>query len=390
MKTRRRIWDLQSSTVCKVVGMALDIGDLRKCARKFGIEQDDPLLDEETVLHHTLVHLSNSDNAVSRHVDKLIERRFAVCGKKLSEIDPAEAIEMVRTDPEALGTPLWAVLWGSATRGGERGADIERQLFGFIHMLEHRLVREHWNAVSTGRSEEKERERKASEILNLKKALLAQERENKKLLKTNENLQARVSSLESRLPELKRRHAPMQRSEHACKCRCENAQKTERMRSLLQEAKTKNQMLEAECAQLREEVAGLMSELRDADGASSPYREVDSGCPCPVRIALEGKSVAMVGGIGSLEHHYRQMIEGMGGRFCRHTGECRRGEGPLEDCIGTADLVVCPIQVNSHNAAKSVKRICRNRGIACCFPRSASLTGLKRAVEEHYADPRVA
>ena len=52
--------------------------------------------------------------------------------------------------------------------------------------------------------------------------------------------------------------------------------------------------------------------------------------------------------------------------------------------------MVCPVEVNSHNAAKSVKKICRARGVRCCFPRSAGITGLKRALKEHYSDQQVA
>ncbi len=386
MKTRRRIWELQSSTVCKVVGMAFELGDLRKCARKFGIENDDPLLDEEVVLHHTMVHMCSKDNAVSRHVDKIIEKRFSVCGKRLAELDPADAIQLVRENPEALGAPLWAILWGLATRDRENGGSVENALFGFIHMMEHRLVREHWSAVITGRSGEKDLKKKAEEILHLKKSLLELERENRKLRKANDNFQNKVSSLQGRIPDPKRRHEWGPPHEHVCRCRCENVQKIENMRALLQEAKSRNQILEAQCAQLQEEVSALVLELSERIRESILSEEDSTECPCPARLALDGKSVAMVGGIGSLEHHYRQLIEDMGGRFCRHTGECRRGEAHLEDCIGTADLVVCPVQVNSHNAAKSVKRICRNRGIKCCFPRSASLTGLKKAVEEHYAN----
>ena len=44
MKPGGEFGELQSSTVCKVVGMAFESADLRKFARRFGIEKDDPLL----------------------------------------------------------------------------------------------------------------------------------------------------------------------------------------------------------------------------------------------------------------------------------------------------------------------------------------------------------
>ena len=102
---------------------------------------------------------------------------------------------------------------------------------------------------------------------------------------------------------------------------------------------------------MKAELDAVVAELSDRDRDEEPTPEVLPQCNCPARIVLEGRSVAMVGGIGSLEHHYRELIEEMGGRFCRHSGDCRRGERLLEDCISAADLVVCPIKVNSHNAA---------------------------------------
>ncbi len=43
----------------------------------------------------------------------------------------------------------------------------------------------------------------------------------------------------------------------------------------------------------------------------------DGDSSCPMSGFLNGMSVAMVGGIESLEKHYRQLIESMGGRFNR-------------------------------------------------------------------------
>ncbi len=37
MTPRKKIWELQHTTICKVVGMALDLEDLKKIGRKFGL-----------------------------------------------------------------------------------------------------------------------------------------------------------------------------------------------------------------------------------------------------------------------------------------------------------------------------------------------------------------
>lgn len=98
----------------------------------------------------------------------------------------------------------------------------------------------------------------------------------------------------------------------------------------------------------------------------------------------------MVGGMESLECHYRQLIESAGGRFGRHDGVSDDDGEDLEECIAGSDLVVCPVATTGCSAAKWVKRICKACGVRCCFPKSASLTALRRALQEHYSDERAA
>lgn len=71
----------------------------------------------------------------------------------------------------------------------------------------------------------------------------------------------------------------------------------------------------------------------------------------------------------------------MGGNFNRHDGYCHGGLDSLEVLISQANLVVCTIEVNSHNAARFAKKICKLKGIPCCFVKSASLASLKRTIE---------
>jgi hypothetical protein len=388
VKANKRIWELQSSTVCKIVGMALDIRDLRKIARKFGISKDDPLMDEEFVLHTTVVQLCNTDNVVSRHTEKILERRFGMHEKKLPLEQPAEMIERVRNNPVELQAPLWSVLWGLATRGRLSHAKLESSLFGFVHMLEHQLLREHWHSLLTEEKNEEREHEKDREILQLKRSLLDMQWANGRLERVVENLRMKVASTEQDRPGECHLAAagPANRSLY----RCANGRKLRDFKVLLAEEKLRNRELETEIACLKQEIGALVAKLQgDDEGARL---EPDSGgdLSSPFAVALEGKKVTLVGGIDSLECHYRDLIQSLGGRFRRHDGNSTGGDRMLEDCILGSDLVVCPIEVNSHNAAKSVKKMCKIRGVPCCFPRSASITGLKKAIEDHYSSEQVA
>ncbi|MDQ7784491.1 MAG: DUF2325 domain-containing protein [Desulfomonilaceae bacterium] len=390
MKPSKRIWELRSSTVCKVVGMALVMKDLQKLARKFGMSGNDPLMDEEFVLHSTVVQMCSRDNPVARHTEKLIEKRFLIHGKDVPLDDPVRTIRVVCESPHDIKAPLWAILWGLSTRGRLADERIETALFGFIHMMEHRLLRDHWRTLfSEDEAVECPYMEKDREILSLKRDLLDMQWANKRLEKLSESLRDRIESsqfIEPSPPAF----FDSDGSAFPPSCRCEHSRKIRNLKDLLDRAKCCNYELETENAQLRNEIEGLLEELRSKEEKPADVQPSAPQVTCPYAVQLAGKRVTLVGGIESLECHYRRIIESLGGRFLRHDGVCNGGEQALEDCILGSDLVVCPVEVNSHNAAKSVKKICKARGVRCCFPRSASITGLRQALQEHYSGRQVA
>jgi hypothetical protein len=58
-----------------------------------------------------------------------------------------------------------------------------------------------------------------------------------------------------------------------------------------------------------------------------------------------------------MESLYRQLIEENGGIFEYHDGHIKGGKKNLENRIRRADIVLCPVNINSHNACSVVKKI---------------------------------
>ncbi|MEW6349696.1 MAG: DUF2325 domain-containing protein [Thermodesulfobacteriota bacterium] len=387
MKSQRKVWELRHQTVCKVVGMAFDSADLKKIGKKFGISATDPLMDHDFALHSTAVHLCHSDNKVARHIHKMLETRFARYARRLSDLEVADKIEYVtecKGDPDI---PLWAILWDLATRGLENGAAVETALFGFIHMLEHKLMRDYWESASDRDQARSQRDVAAEESMELKRQVLELRSELEKTHKVNEHLRCRLAELKSSLPERSDTARPLV---PAISGTSDQAGKVTRLRTLLLDARAQRRAVEEECAKIRKDFAVLAREVALTIPTDQPVRVETAAGECPFRSFLSAKHVAMVGGLSSLECHYRDLVEAMGGTFQRHDGDCRGGECLIEDCVRKADLVVCPVEVNSHNAAKSVKKLCKSYGIACCFPRTAGLHAFRVAIEEHFSETRVA
>ncbi len=387
MKSGRKVWELQHQTVCKVIGMALDLEDLKKIARKFGISPGDPLMDHEFALHSTAVQLCGSDNKVARYVQKMIQTRSARYAHRLSGLDVCQLIELVTESKGGPDVPLWAVLWNLATWGLENGASVETALLGFIHVLEHRLMREFRGSVSVREDQRADEARTADEVIRLKRRLLDLQSDLDRHDKVNRQLRDRVAELES-----SQGHAlgpgifPMLMKSR----RVDQSEKIVRVQMLLDETRCRNQDLEQECSRLRTEVELLAREVSRETHEKAPVVRETVPLECPCQEYLGQKHVTMVGGIKSLEMHYRELVEAMGGTFQRHDGDCRGGECPIHDCVRRADLVVCPVEVNSHNAVKSVKKLCKKYGVPCCFPRTAGLSGLRTAIAEHFSEYEVA
>ena len=69
------------------------------------------------------------------------------------------------------------------------------------------------------------------------------------------------------------------------------------------------------------------------------------------------KRVLIVGGLSRMEESYRRFVEGRGGIFEYHDGRLHGGVKALENSFKRADVVLCPVNCNSHGACLLVKSL---------------------------------
>jgi hypothetical protein len=379
----KKLWELQHQVVCKVIGMCFGPKDLAKIQKKFLIRADSSLSNSEAVLHSTVVHLCSTESRISRHIQKMIQLRYSRYEKKLSAVDPTELVDWITEDRGHPSIPLWAILWDLAMRDLQEGILIESVLTGFLHILEHRLMKEYWEASAQRAERIISNEKSAEELTLLKRRILDLQAEldvNRKVIK---RLKMQVSD-QGRVPG--RDSGP----QCTMTLNARQTDKIRRLQELLNAERCRRQNVEQECCRLGAEIRALSEEANFVFSGGVSKDETPKFPECPLREKLREKHVTMVGGINSLECHYRALVESMGGTFQRHNGNCSGGACLIEDCIRKADLVVCPVEVNSHNAMKSVKKLCRNHGIPCCFPRTAGLSGLRTALAEHFSEAECA
>ena len=82
------------------------------------------------------------------------------------------------------------------------------------------------------------------------------------------------------------------------------------------------------------------------------------GCrDCP----LEGRSVAVIGGLDRMEETYRQVVENLGGRFEFHCGRVKAGCQKVQGIVNRSDYVIFITSINSHAALKVTKTFCKRK-----------------------------
>ena len=82
----------------------------------------------------------------------------------------------------------------------------------------------------------------------------------------------------------------------------------------------------------------------------------DERCPA---FELCRKRVLIVGGVERMEALYRTLIEGRGGELDYHSGHLRNGVDSLKRSLCRADIILCPVNCNSHGACLKVKELAK-------------------------------
>ncbi|MBW1740471.1 MAG: DUF2325 domain-containing protein [Deltaproteobacteria bacterium] len=109
----------------------------------------------------------------------------------------------------------------------------------------------------------------------------------------------------------------------------------------------------------------------------SSLNQCDEQCPA---FDLCAKRILIVGGITKLQAYYRKLIEEKGGVFEYHDGYMNGGKRGLETRVKRSDIILCPVNCNSHNACLSVKRLCRKHNKPVQMLSSASLSAISQAL----------
>lgn len=110
--------------------------------------------------------------------------------------------------------------------------------------------------------------------------------------------------------------------------------------------------------------------------------ECDISCP---QYFLCEKRILIVGGIIKMKQFYRKIVESGGGEFDYHDGYMQGGNKNLEARIARSDMILCPVNCNSHNACSRVKKLCKKYKKPVRMLSGSSLNSISSALNESFA-----
>ena len=353
-----KFWEIESYFKCPVVGLCLTPSEQQKILKKAGI----PLKERSHFeMHEILVSSGETENSLSRRVDQFLRQKF---GKELSSLYPMKEeafMERWRNDFDA-GEQA-PILWAAVTKRG-LSQEARWEVFGAVHMSMHgnaearardrRLIKHLQNETTqhaqrlktmtlSRRDLQKKNEDMARLLSAIKAELLAARKENKQLC-----TKVDLSRNKSRTVEIEAENRSL---------RAEIDRKIEQIATLEQmmsDLKKSLSDLSAELANQAQENAQFKQEAQEVLHEFLEMNRCNNACPI---FDLCRKRVLIVGGITRMEALYRRLIEDAGGIFEYHDGYMHGGAKQLENSLKRADIVLCPVNCNSHGACSLVKNL---------------------------------
>ena len=368
---------------CPLIGMCLSRVEQCQLVRK---SIQDPKKLSPFEMHEYLVSAAEINPVLARGIQRKLTQKYEREAVLLRKLDDAS----FRTQwKKAFASGQYkAFIWAVATHE-TLSSEVKRLVYGDIHMAMHGAAEEQLLAASRitellrKQVQQARRLKQASEYKSeVQKSLLA-------LQGRCQSLQQALATVRNERDEIQQKFVVLQSSrgqdiQERCTClenknselvqeianlHAQNTAQGELVNALLQQQrlsaqsrrksleKTSHGALLSASENLSDFPSGGFDRQKGQNGKSCCMEsECSDACP-----AWDGcwKRILIVGGIERMESRYRLFIEENGGTLEYHDGSMRGGKRKLEQSLLRADIVLCPVDHNSHGACLAVKSLAK-------------------------------
>ena len=382
-----RFWEIDLCFKCPVVGICLTLSEQKHLLKKAGVSIKKKSSFE---IHEMLVASSKNENRLSAEVDNLLNRKFGSEIALLHWFGQEEVMRHWRACFKA--GDYKGALWAIITRP-RLSIECRRDIFGTVHMTMH------WSAEQSLKLNQK--------LAGLQKKLSVMQQSNKEavrirrgLRKKNEQLRrkqievmTRLAFEESEKVKMEKELAGLKSRYRLAELQQENGRLKEELDTLFEKVKTMNSemtflrkrnmhLLERLELQRKSSIY-LKKETQEIIGKVLDLNSCDASCPS---FDLCKKRVLIVGGITRMESLYRQAVEERGGIFEYHDGYMKKGVKKLENSLRRSDMVLCPVNCNSHAACSIVKNLGKKHNKPVYMLTNSSLSAVSQVIKEDIND----
>ncbi|CCK81473.1 DUF2325 domain-containing protein [Desulfobacula toluolica] len=384
------IWEVKSHFKCPIIGAMLSVEKHKNILKKCGYN----VKEMKPYEYHQQIMIKLHDK---NHVSVKVNNYILNIARKL----------MIRIN----GLPDHEIrsLWKKQLKKGNVGpmmyaivsyknTDMEllQDVYGEVHMQAHANMTEIFHI--------RQKQRRSEEILTQMQKKITLKNEEFKTLsdirkadkKKIALLKAENLTMQTRITELEKTLYPKSYQENTTRSLelkitdLEQCIKNEQKKLRIKEREKKSIQIELFSVRnknelMKEEIQSLVEgfKLCASPGCTEKSNcQISGNCTentCP-RYQLCAKRIFMIGGLTKMESLYRKIVETAGGEFNYHDGYMKNAHTNLKAKVKQCDVVLCPVNCNSHGACLKVKKLCNRYNKQLKILNSSSLSAVSQAL----------
>lgn len=377
---RRYVWEIEKFFKCPIVGMCLTLGEQKQILKKARLICKDKTPFE---IHEVMVVSLNSENQVSRRIDQLLRRKY---GKQDEQLSRLEQPEFMQHFISVLEDGDFADALYAAAVSLKLSQDCKEYIFGEVHMAMHRHGEEVRKLKRNLARQEEELQKAVQRIKDEAQSRKSIQKENLALRRSLDDLAVKLAAAEKKTMA---GTAVADTDDSATPSYPVTANQNPALRLEMLDKELENR--DRELAALEAKNEWLLSKLKSQQEVNRHYQEearaiigevtamnqCDAACPS---FDLCRKRILIVGGLTRMASLYREMIESRNGLFEYHDGYMKKGMKELESRLRRADIVLCPVNCNSHAACSAVKNLAKKHKKTVHMLANSSLNSISQVI----------
>jgi len=360
-RRRRKLWQLSPRWHSALIGACLPIADLRRLAKRTGLDEAD-LTDYE--IQALVGNQCTSATEIAGLIQHYLDEHYALALRQFAKARGAKAVrELWRKAVAArsIGDALWA-----ASTHADLGDDDGNSMSDELAMLAYQLAAHATTGQKRLSELELENVRLRDDATTLRHDLAEARRERERCAAM---LAERIAAAAGLAAQRQQDEITVTAAQQTATL---NAALTQRLAALEEQNRShKKRIAELEAEPTRDSAASHAGMNADR----SAVREQPAGA------CLSGRRVLCIGGRTALIDHYRRLVEASGGRFFHHDGGREESIHRIDAIVAGADAVVCQAAYVSHAAYWLLKDACKQRGLPCVFLKSGGVTSFARSLD---------